>query len=378
MTRIMISAGEASGDVHAAALTKEILKQAPMAEVYGMGGECLANAGGEVIFDIKEHGVMGLVEILKKLPALFQLKTDFGKLMEERRPDCLVTIDYPEFNMRLAKMARTKGIPVVSFIPPSAWAWRKGRAKDVAQIANKIASIFPFEYEVYKAAGADVEFVGHPLVDIVTTNLSLRAAKIKAGKHDGRLLVLLMPGSRLQEIKRLLPDMLKAAALIEKQMPEVEFTLPRATTVPKELLDGILDNSTVKINVVEGDNYDVMSVADVALAASGTATLEASLCRLPCVIIYKTSPITAFIVKRLLNIENIGLPNIVAGRRILPELLQTAVTPENMSEEVLKLLEPKRYQQVLQDLDEVIAKMGAPGAVSRVADLILRVAGEKR
>lgn len=377
MTRIMISAGEASGDVHAAALTKEILKQAPTAEVYGMGGECLANAGGEVIFDIKEHGVMGLVEILKKLPALFRLKADFGKLMEERRPDCLVTIDYPEFNMRLAKMARAKGIPVVSFIPPSAWAWRKGRAKDVAKIANKIASIFPFEYEVYKAAGADVEFVGHPLVDIVTTNLPVHSAQMKAGKHDGRVLVLLLPGSRLQEIKRLLPDMLKAAALIEKQMPEVEFTLPRATTVPKALLDEILADSKVRINVVEGDNYDVMSVADVALAASGTATLEASLCRLPCVIIYKTSPITAFIVKRLLNIENIGLPNIVAGRRILPELLQDAVTPENMAEEILRLLEPQRHQQVLRDLDEVIAKMGAPGAVSRVADLILRVAGEK-
>ena len=162
MAKIMISAGEASGDVHAAALTSEILKLDPTAQVYGMGGDALRTAGGEVLFDIKDHGVMGLVEIIRKLPALFRLRSDFAEVMDNRRPDCLVTIDYPGFNMRLAKVARAKGIPVISFIAPSAWAWRKGRAKNVAKLVNKVAAIFPFEYEVYKEAGADVEFMGHP------------------------------------------------------------------------------------------------------------------------------------------------------------------------------------------------------------------------
>ena len=377
MTKIMISAGEASGDVHAAALTKEILKIDPTAQVYGMGGDGLRAAGGEVLFDIKDHGVMGLVEIILKLPSFFRLRSDFAKVMDQRRPDCLVTIDYPGFNMRLAKVARDKGIPVISFIAPSAWAWRKGRAKKVAKLVNKVAAIFPFEYEVYKEAGADTEFMGHPLVDIVKPNLSPAEAAVKAGKHEGRPLVLLLPGSRLQEIQRLLPAMLEAAKLVLKANPEVEFTMPRAGTIPREMLEEEIKRAGVHVNIVEGDNYDVMSVADVALAASGTVTLEAALCRLPSVIVYKTAPLTAFIVRRLLNIADIGLPNIVAGRHILPELLQEDATPENMAIAVLGLLEPEAHAQALKDLDEVKIRLGEKGAVRRVAELTLRVAGDK-
>lgn len=377
MTKIMISAGEASGDVHAAALTKEILKIDPTAQVYGMGGDGLRAAGGEVLFDIKDHGVMGLVEIILKLPSFFRLRSDFAKVMDQRRPDCLVTIDYPGFNMRLAKVARDKGIPVIAFIAPSAWAWRKGRAKKVAKLVNKVAAIFPFEYEVYKEAGADTEFMGHPLVDIVKPNLSPAEAAVKAGKHEGRPLVLLLPGSRLQEIQRLLPAMLEAAKLVLEANPEVEFTMPRAGTIPREMLEEEIKRAGVHVNIVEGDNYDVMSVADVALAASGTVTLEAALCRLPSVIVYKTAPLTAFIVRRLLNIADIGLPNIVAGRHILPELLQEDATPENMAIAVLGLLEPEAHAQALKDLDEVKIRLGEKGAVRRVAELTLRVAGDK-
>ena len=167
MAKILISAGEASGDVHAAAVTAAIKKLDSSAEVFGMGGDALRAAGGEVLFDIKDHGVMGFVEVIRKLPDLFKLRSDFGRVMDERKPDCLVVVDYPGFNMKLAKMAHDKGIPVVSYIAPSAWAWNKGRAKNVAKIVDKVACIFPFEYDVYKEAGAPVEFVGHPLVDIV-------------------------------------------------------------------------------------------------------------------------------------------------------------------------------------------------------------------
>ncbi len=167
MVKILISAGEASGDVHAAAVTAAIKSLAPDAEVYGMGGEALRQAGGEVLFDIGEHGVMGFVEVLRKLPALFKLRAEFIKVMETRRPDCFLVIDYPDFNMRLAKAAHARGIPVISYISPSAWAWRRGRARDVAKIVDKVAAIFPFEYDVYHEAGADTVFVGHPQLDIV-------------------------------------------------------------------------------------------------------------------------------------------------------------------------------------------------------------------
>lgn len=378
MAKILISAGEASGDVHAAAVTKALKKIDPSCEVFGMGGDCLREAGGEVLFDIKEHGVMGFIEVVKKLPALFKLRSDFGRVMDERRPDCLVTVDYPGFNMKLAKLAKDKGIPVVSYIPPSAWAWNKGRALKVARLVTKIASIFPFEYDVYKEAGADVEFVGHPLIDIVKPELDRKQALDFAGKQSGRRLILLLPGSRLMEIQKMLPTLLDAAKLISAQEPDIDFAMPRASTIPKEMLEGMIEKSGLKVKIVEGHIYDVMSVADLALATSGTVTLEAALCGLGCVIVYKTSPISAFIARRVINIPDIGLPNIVAGRHILPELLQEDFTPEKTAQEALHLLEPERNAQMKQDLECVRERLGAPGAVNRVAELVLRVAKEKK
>ncbi|WP_455655933.1 lipid-A-disaccharide synthase [Phascolarctobacterium sp.] len=377
MVRILISAGEASGDIHAAAVTRELKKIAPETEVFGMGGDCLREAGGEVLFDIKEHGVMGFAEIICKLPALFKLKNAFAKVMEERRPDCLVVVDYPGFNMRLAKLAKSMGIPVVSYISPSAWAWHKSRAKSVAQIVNKVAAIFPFEYEVYKAAGADTEFVGHPLVDIVKPHLTQAAAWEKAGKQAGRDLILLLPGSRLMEIQKMLPTMLQAAKLILEKRPDTDFTMPRAKTIPLEMLENMVRAAGVPVKIIEGDNYDVMFSADLALATSGTVTLEAALCGLGSVIVYKTSPVTAFIARRVINIPDIGLPNIVAGRHILPELLQEDFTPERLQQEALKLLEPERNAQMKKDLAYVKERLGASGAVHRVAELVLRIAEEK-
>ena len=378
MARILISAGEASGDVHAAAVTRALKQIDPNCEVFGMGGDCLREAGGEVLFDIKEHGVMGFIEVVKKLPALFKLRSDFGKVMDERKPDCFVSVDYPGFNMKLAKLAKEKGIPVVSYIPPSAWAWNKGRAPKVAKLVTKIASIFPFEYDVYKEAGADVEFVGHPLIDIVKTSMPRAEAEAFAGKAEGRRLILLLPGSRLMEIQKMLPTLLAAAKIIKQQQPDIDFAMPRASTIPKEMLEGMINASGLEVKILEGHIYDVMSVADLALATSGTVTLEAALCGLGCVIVYKTSPISAFIARRVINIPDIGLPNIVAARHILPELLQEDFTPEKTAAEALHLLEPERNAEMKRDLAYVKERLGAPGAVNRVAELILRVAKEKK
>ena len=378
MTRILISAGEASGDIHAAAVTAAIKKIDSSAEVFGMGGDALRNAGGEVLFDIKDHGVMGFVEVLKKLPDLFKLRDDFEKVMDERKPDCLITVDYPGFNMKLAKLAHDKGIPVVSYIAPSAWAWHKSRAKKVAKIVDKVACIFPFEYDVYKEAGAYVEFVGHPLVDIVKPSMTKEEAMAFAGKEEGKKLILLMPGSRLMEIEKMLPTLLEAAKIIKKQLPEVSFVMPRAGTIPISLLEEKIQASRLDVKITEGNNYDLFSVADLALATSGTVTLEAALCGLGSVIVYKTNPVTYFIAKLLVNIPHIGLPNIVAAKSVVPELIQNDFTPAKVAQEALALLESERNAKMKEELAYVKERLGKPGAVGRVAELVLKIAGEKR
>ena len=378
MAKILISAGEASGDIHAAAITAAIKRIDDATEVFGMGGDELRAAGGEVLFDIKDHGVMGFVEVIKKLPDLFKLRSDFAKVMDERKPDCLVVVDYPGFNMKLAKLAHDKGIPVVSYIAPSAWAWNKGRAKNVAKIVDKVACIFPFEYDVYKEAGAPVEFVGHPLLDIVHPSMERAEAEAWAGKKPDRPLVLLMPGSRLMEIEKMLPNLLEGAKLLQKQMPEVQFAMPRAGTIPLELLQGKIAASGLDIKITEGHNYDLFSIADLALATSGTVTLEAALCGLPSVIVYRTSALNAFIARRVINIPNIGLPNIVAGRQILPELLQEDFTPAKVAATAAELLATERRPQLEANLAYMKARLGEPGAVNRVAQLILKIAEEKK
>ena len=378
MARILISAGEASGDIHAAAVTAAIKKIDSSAEVFGMGGDALRNAGGEVLFDIKDHGVMGFVEVIKKLPALFKLRDDFEKVMDERKPDCLITVDYPGFNMKLAKNEKEKGIPVVSYIAPSAWAWHKSRAKNVAKIVDRVACIFPFEYDVYKEAGAKVEFVGHPLVDIVKPSMTINEANAFAGKKEGRKLILLMPGSRLMEIEKMLPTLLEAAKIIQEQLPEVDFVMPRAGTIPLNLLEEKIQASGLDVSITEGHNYDLFSVADLALATSGTVTLEAALCGLGSVIVYRTNPLTYMIAKLVVNIPHIGLPNIVAGRSVVPELIQNDFTPAKVAKAAMELLESERNALMKKDLEYVKERLGKPGAVGRVAELVLKIAGEKR
>lgn len=376
MTKVFISAGEASGDLHAAALTRAILQRDPTVQVFGMGGDALAAAGGEVVFNYKDYSVMGFVEVLQSLPRLFGLKKAFRRLMEERKPDVFVTVDYPDFNMRVAKEAKALGIPVFSYIPPSAWAWRRGRAKDVARLATKVACIYPFAAQVYQEAGANVEFVGNPLVDIVQPTLSLQEGEAFIGKRPGHPVVLLLPGSRVKEITGVLPVMLQALPKIRDKRPEVDFVLQKAPSIERELLQSILASSAVPVKVVEGRGYDVMAASDAALATSGTVTLEAALCGLPSVICYAASPLSMWIAKRMVYVKYIGLPNILAGREILPELIQEKMTPDHMATSILHFLEPEAASAVREEMRQAVAKLGQPGAVDRTAELILETAKE--
>ena len=377
--KIMISVGEASGDLHGASVANALKQLRPEIELVGMGGQAMRTAGVEIIYDIADLGVIGIVEVIKNLRRLFRLRDFLADYMRANRPDALVIIDYPGFNVRLAKVAKKLGIPVISYISPSAWAWGRGRAKEVAETVQRVAAIFPFEADVYREAGANVTFVGHPLLDIVKPDMERAAAFDYFGASPDFPRVLLMPGSRKQEILNLLPDMLAAAEKITQQVPGCQFFLPVASTISREMLRTLLDKYNVHVTLTNDQTYDLMNICDVAVAASGTATLETSLLKVPTVIIYRVAMLTYLIGKQLVKIPDIGLPNIVAGRRIVPELLQDDVNPEAIAAETVRLLiDGEARRQVLADLEEVHTKLGETGAVNRVAAVILEVAGENR
>lgn len=375
MSKIMISVGEASGDLHGASVAHALKAIQPDVKLFGMGGQAMLEAGVDIVYDIADLGIIGFVEIIKNLPRLFRLRDTLAELMERERPDVLVIIDYPGFNMRLAKIAKSKGIPVVSYISPSVWAWGRGRAKEVAETVQKVAAIFPFEAEVYLEAGANVTFVGHPLLDIVKTTMNQEETREYFTASANSPVVLLLPGSRQQEITNLLPVMLEAGEKIVKELPNCQFFLPVASTISQEMIQNIISRYKVNVILTKDRTYDLMNIATVAIAASGTVTLEASLLKLPTIIIYKTATLTYFLGKILVKIPYISLPNIIAGRKIVPELLQYAVTADNIANEAMPVLTtPAIHKAVVTDLEEVRRKLGAEGAVRRVAQEILAVA----
>lgn len=378
MYKIMISVGEASGDLHGASLANALKLACPDIKLFGMGGQAMRDAGVDIVYDIADLGVMGIVEIVKSLPRLFKLRDMLGDIMDKEKPDALVVIDYPGFNTRLSKVAKQKGIPIVSYISPSAWAWGKGRAKGVAETVDKVAAIFPFEADVYREAGADVTFVGHPLVDIVKPTMNKEEAYRYFDADPEKPIVLLMPGSRKQEITKLLPDMLEACEKIVRKIPDCQIFLPVASTISREMLQEIINNYKVPVKLTTGYNYDLMNIADIGIAASGTVTLEAALVDLPTVIVYKTAATTYFLAKFLVKIPYISLPNIVAGRQIVPELLQDAVNADTIARQTLEILLNKGMMaQIHADLAEVRDKLGECGAVSRVADVVLSIAAKR-
>lgn len=375
MSKIMISVGEASGDLHGASVAHALKAIQPDIKLFGMGGQGMRAAGVDIVYDIADLGVIGFVEIIKNLPKLFRLRDSLAELMDTERPDALVIIDYHGFNIRLAKIAKSKGIPVISYICPKVWAWGRGRAKEVAETVEKVAAIFPFEVDVYSEAGANVTFVGHPLLDIVKTTMAKAEAYEYFGANPEQPLVLLLPGSRQQEIVNLLPVMLEAAVKIGEKVPNCQFFLPVASTISREMLQNIISQYNITVILTENYTYDLMNISDIAVAASGTVTLEAAILNLPTVIIYKVAALTYLIGKMIIKIPYISLPNIIADRKIVPELLQYAVTGENIANEAVEILtEPNVRSKMLSDLAEMRGKLGPTGAVERVAHEILAVA----
>lgn len=377
--KIMFSAGEASGDMHGAKLAEVMKQQDPSIELIGMGGEQMKEAGVRIIYDIQNLGFIGVGEILRKIPFFFRLRDFLVQTMIDEKPDVLVCIDYPGFNMRLIKKAKEAGIPVVYYILPTIWAWHKSRGRTIAQYTDLAISLFPFEAKMYEEMGTHVVYAGHPLLDTVHAVRSRDAIVSDLGLDAQKKTVLLMPGSRMQEVNGLLPAMLEAAKEISKAVPQVQFLLPRASTIDRSVLELMIADSGVAVHIGETNVYDMMAVSTAAIAASGTATLETALMELPTLLIYRVSSITYWLSKLLVHIDSIGLPNIIMGRRIMPELWQDEVTAEHIAQVMVPILtDTSRHDELKQAMAEVRRTMGQSGAVQRIAETILEFAKEKQ
>ena len=367
MPTIMIIAGEPSGDLQAARVAAKLNELASDITLFGMGGDLMEKAGVELVYHIRDSAVMGIGEVITALPAFVKKRKHLKHLIRAKRPDAVVLIDFGDFNMPLARFAHHLGIPVIYYIPPKAWAWRGSRAKKIAKTTTVVASIFPFAAEFYRNAGANVEFVGHPLLDFARTDLSCAEARRALGLCEDAPVVGLMPGSRRREAERLLPVMLEVADGIRRAMPECQSVLPLAPGI-----DSVPLPEMPSVKVVRGGAYEAMRASDLMLIASGTATLEAACLGTPMIVVYKMSQLSWYILKALVKMELSGLPNVIAGREIVPELLQNQVKAEGIIPIALELLQnPKKRAAQQENLRWVYEQLGSPGAAKRTARLIL-------
>ncbi len=382
-TRIMIIAGEASGDMHGARLVEALRRRRPDLQFSGIGGSELAAAGVELLFDAAKLAVVGLTEVFSHLGDILAARRAVISRMRTERPALLILIDYPDFNLLLAAKAKQLGIPVFYYISPQVWAWRSGRVKKIGRLADRIAVILPFEQEFYAQRGVQVDFVGHPLTDSVRPE-SLRPREEFFRAHGVTVrpktrVIGILPGSRSKEIRSLLPDFLAAAKLLAEQNKQWDclFLLPRASTVSHELLlaSGLAAaQQAINIHVFSDNRYELMAACDAAVAASGTVTLELAILGVPAVAAYRVSPRT-YRVGRLLvrHLRHFSLVNLIAGREIIPELLQDGVTPAALAAQLETMLDAasERRRDMLRGLAEVRDKLGPPGCSERTAELAL-------
>ncbi len=372
MKKVLIIAGEASGDLHGANLVREVKKHHPSVAFFGVGSCLMKEAGVELLADASEISVVGATEVLTHLRPICRVFNRLKRFLYEDRPDLLILIDFPDFNILLGKQARKFGIQVLYYISPQVWAWRRGRIKKIARLVKAMIVVFPFEVELYKHAGVDVRFVGHPLTDTVQSRYNQAEAKAQFGLDLKKRTVALLPGSRSKEIARMLPDMLRASEILLRRFPDIQFILPVAPTLSRELISSFIRQHPVPVTVTEGRAYDVLRASDVALVTSGTATLETALMAVPMVIVYRLSTLSYFIARMIIDVDHIGLVNIVAGKRVVPELVQREATPENMADGVTKLIsDPAYYGQVKTELTGVRSQLGEQGANARVASVAL-------
>jgi len=371
--RVFLSAGEASGDRLGAGLARALLERSPELELVGMGGPLMRAEGVKLIQDASEVAVVGIVEVLGHLPAIRRAMRCLEQSLRDEPPDLIVPIDFPDFNLNLAGRAQGLGIPVVYFVSPQVWAWRRGRVRKIRGLVRRMLVLFPFEVAIYEKAGVPVTFVGHPAVEGLDDRGPVDELRERAGLVPGRPTVALMPGSRPSEVKRLLGPMVAAAARIRARHGDVQFLVPLAPGLAAEpILEELREYDLPQTRVHHGDFPQILSACEAGIVASGTASLEAALEGLPIVVVYRANPLTYLLGRLLVRLENVALPNLVAGQRIVPELIQGDCTPSRIAQEVLGYLDsPDRAEAVRSSLLEVRGRLGGPGAFGRAAGAVL-------
>ena len=373
---ILIVAGEASADLHASRALEELKRLRPDVHAFGVGGPHLRAAGLEALAPAEDISVMGIAEVLPRLPRILGILSALGRAAAERRPRAALLVDLPDFNLRLAAKLKKLGIPVVYYVSPTIWAWRAGRAKKIAKVVDRMLCILPFEERFYEGTGVSARFVGHPLAERPPPG-TVDRYRAELGLPATRTTVALMPGSRPSEVRRIFPAMLDAAERIRAAHPDVQFVVPVAPTLDRSQLEPYLAaHRTVDVRLVDGKTEEVVGASDAALVKSGTSTLEAALMLRPMVVVYKLSWLSYLVGRLLVKIAHFALVNILAGRGLVPELLQGDASPERMAAEVERLLGDRAAREAqLEGLREVRDSLGGPGAAERVAEEVSRAMG---
>ncbi len=374
----MIVAGEASGDLHGAKLVQAIQALEPGLRFCGVGGRELSEAGVEILYPASRIAVVGIVEVFSHLGDILAARRSLIRQMEQSKPSLLILIDFPDFNLLLAAKAKKLGIPVFYYVSPQVWAWRSGRVKKIGHLTDRIGVILPFEQSFYRQRGVAVDFVGHPLMDSVKTTMSPKSFLAMHNLAGDALKVGLLPGSRIKEISSLLPVFLKAALLLQQQSrKKIVFLVPRASTISQDLLDqnGLDDYKTVlDIKVISQNRYDLMAACDVVVTASGTVTLELAILGVPLVTTYSVSPLTYLLGRLLVKLDFFSLVNLIAAKKVIPELLQHQVTPANIAAELQGILSDSGQRaKMIEELGEVTQKLGPSGASRRAAELVVEM-----
>jgi lipid-A-disaccharide synthase len=380
--KVLFSAGDASGELHAAALAEELSRRAPGVEMFGLGGPGMEKAGVELIVPQRDLAVGGLVEVLLDLPRIVSVWRRMTRALVERRPDLVILVDSPDFNLPFAKRAKRLGVPVLYYVSPQVWAWRAGRVRKIAARVDRLAVIFPFEPAVYAGSGVRVDFVGHPLLDRLAPladGTDRAPARRALGLDAERPLVLLLPGSRRNEVRRTLPLQLAVAKALHARDPRVGFAVAVAPSIARESIDQALAKvplpALLDLTVIEGRTHEAIRAADVALAKPGTVTLEVALLGTPLVVTTRVNAFTAWLIRRLVRVSSYTMPNLIAGRPVVPEFLQEDADPARIAEALLALLAGPAREAQLAGLAGVREALGGGGAAARAARIAEEMAG---
>jgi len=369
--RLLVSCGEASGDLYGAELVRHLRPRVEDLDVIGLGGDLLQAQQASLVAHVRDLAVVGLVEVVSHLQHLRRIFRRLLADVDARPPDAALLVDYPDFNLRLAKQLHRRGIPVVYYVSPQVWAWRRGRLKSIRKTISRMLVIFPFEEPLYRDAGVPVSFVGHPLVDLVRPVDDREAFLGRLGLDPGRPVVGLLPGSRPKEVAHNLPPIARGVEILRTRRPDIQFVLALAPSVHESFVRGHLRDPAVRISP---ETHGVLGTATAAVVASGTATIEAALMGTPMVVVYRISPLSYHLGRHFVNVPHYAMVNLIAGRQVVKELIQQRFTGEAVAEEVLAVIDdPQRNRQMRRDLAEVRGRLGEGGASARAAEEVRQI-----